>query len=156
LETKKNKNKAESAQKKIHDEHELLETQLNHLDTVIQSLSKNEQECKKKVNDELREIQKGRDTLNQLENEIDLTEDGFVDKRILEHQRQSKLVRKRTEVKEIEHLLATMVPQEECQLVKDIDATDVIDLTLYEDEDEEESESCLLCMCAQLITVASI
>ena len=61
-------------------------TQLKHLDTVIQSLSKNEQEYKKKVNDELREIQKGRDTLNQLENDIDLTEDGFVDKRILEHQ----------------------------------------------------------------------
>ena len=137
--------------KKIHDKHESLETQLKHLDTVIQSLSKNEQECKKKINDEWREIQKGKDTLNQLENEIDLTEDGFVDKRILEHQQQSKLVRKRTEIEEIEHLLATMVPQEECQLVEDIDTTDVIDLTLHEDEDEEESDSRLSCMCTQSV-----
>ena len=113
---------------------------MKHLDTVIMFFSKNEQECKKKVNDTLKEIQKGRDMLNQLENEIDQAEDGFVDKRIQEHQRQSKLVRKRTEVEEMEHLLATMAPMEECQPAEEADMTDVIDFTLHKDEDEEESD----------------
>ncbi|XP_065886406.1 structural maintenance of chromosomes protein 5-like isoform X2 [Dysidea avara] len=140
LEKKKNKNKIESVWKRIHDEHELLENQMKHLDTVIMFFSKNEQECKKKVNDTLKEIQKGRDMLNQLENEIDQAEDGFVDKRIQEHQRQSKLVRKRTEVEEMEHLLATMAPMEECQPAEEADMTDVIDFTLHKDEDEEESD----------------
>ncbi|XP_065886413.1 structural maintenance of chromosomes protein 5-like isoform X2 [Dysidea avara] len=137
LETKKNKNKAESVWKRIHDEHESLENQIKHLDSVIQSLSKNEQECKKKINDKRKEIQKDRDTLNQLDNEIDKAEDEFVDKKIQEHQRQSKLAHKRTEVEGMERLLATMAPMDKCHPVEEVD---VIDLTLDDDQDEEESD----------------
>ncbi|XP_065886408.1 structural maintenance of chromosomes protein 5-like isoform X2 [Dysidea avara] len=140
LETKKNKNKAESVWNRIHDEHESLENQIKHLDTVIQSLSKNEQECKKKINDKRKEIQKDRDTLNQLDNEIDKTEDEFVDKRIQEHQRRNKLVHKRTEVEGMECLLATMAPMDKCQQGEEVDVTDVVDLTLHDDQDEEESD----------------
>jgi len=155
LETKKNKNKAESVWKRIHDEYKSLETQLKHLNTVIQSLSKNEQECKKKINDKQKEIQKSRDTLNQLENDIDLTEEGFVDKRIQEHQQRCKLVRKRIEVEEMERHLASMAPMDECQSTEETFATDMIDLTLYEDHDEEESDCELKCaiygICTHLV-----
>ena len=138
--------------KRIHDEHESLETQLKHLDTVIQSLNKNEQECKKKINDKQKEIQKSRDALNQLENDIDLTEDGFVDKRIQEHQRRCKLVRKRTEVEEMERLLAAMAPMDESRSAEEIYATDMIDLTLHEDHDEEESDCELKCAVYDICT----
>jgi len=130
--------------KRIHDEHELLENQLKHLDTVIVSFSKIEQECREKINVKQKEIQESRDTLNQLENDIDLTEDGFVDKRIQEHQRRCKLAHKRTEVEEMECHLATMVPVHECQSAEEKDVSEMIDLTFH---NEEESDcKCHICV----------
>jgi len=137
LETKKNKNKAESVWKRVHDEHEVLENQIKHLNTVIASHRNDEQDCKSKVDDKLKEIRNVKDTLKQLENEIDQAEDGFVDKRIQEHRRRSKLARKRTEVEEMERMLAVMAP---ANPTEEEDITDMIDLTMHEDQDEEESD----------------
>lgn len=109
---KKKSKKAESKWKKAQNDNKPLEDQLKVLDASISSCSEEEQKNKRKVTDKLRNVSKSRETLTQLEDEIDRPREELEDKKKQERQRQSKLTRTKAEIQEMERQLVSFVPED--------------------------------------------
>ena len=82
------------------------------MDQSIKSCNDDEQKSKRKVNDKQKDVSRSKDTLKELEDEVEKPREELENKKKQERQRQSKMTRTRAEIEEMERQLSSLVPED--------------------------------------------